>query len=295
MSENPQMKLVVVTGLSGSGKTVALNTLEDSGYRCIDNLPISLFESLLEQLARRSPGETKVALGIDARDPDLEEFGPTVFAGLLDSKELDTTILFLECDDEVLVRRYKETRRKHPQALGGDLQGGISRERKMLSWLKEMSTLVIDTSYLNRYEFREVVLNTTVGTGTSGRTGASVRFSSFGFKYGIEKNADLVFDVRFLPNPYWDEELRPRTGLDSEISDYVLDNEVGRKFLKKFKELFDFLLPYYMKEGKHYIFVAIGCTGGRHRSVAIAEYLTAHYKDQFNVVPVFHRDIDKHT
>ncbi|PWI57621.1 RNase adapter RapZ [Sulfoacidibacillus thermotolerans] len=285
------VRMLIITGMSGAGKTVAVQCLEDLGFFCVDNLPPALI-SKFSELLRQSDGAIKrVALVCDPRGG---EFFKTLFAALAELEEqsgMDYQILYLEADDETLVRRYKASRRRHPMAPEhGRIVDGILRERQLLAEVRERADLVINTSRLTPAELKDILAKHYGTFSASERM--TVNVLSFGFKYGLPIDADLVFDVRFLPNPYYVDTLRPRTGQDPEVYDYVMQWPATQEFLKKLLEMVDFLLPQYIKEGKSQIVVGIGCTGGRHRSVAIAERLREHLQKSY-VVMVSHRDLDK--
>ena len=264
------MRFVIVTGMSGAGITTALKYLEDEGFFCVDNLPIPLmgrFASLLPELAEAGRGQ--VALGIDARSGNyLEELEAQLDAL---KEEVPYEILFMDASDPVLVRRYKETRRFHPLAPHGRVDEGIAIERTKMAFLKKRATYVLDTSRLLTRELRQE-LGSILLSG-SGFQSMMVTVLSFGFKYGIPSDVDLLFDVRFLPNPYYVEELRPQTGKDEAVYSFVMDNEDAKAFTGKAMDLLSFLLPRYVGEGKTSLVIGVGCTGGRHRSVSVARYL----------------------
>lgn len=271
MTANNNFQLKIITGMSGAGKTQVVQNFEDLGYFCVDNLPPNLFEKFYE-LAKQSSGELEnIVLVADVRSR-------TFFAELIEvlkkmrSANLNFDIIFLEARDEVLVRRFKETRRKHPLAKTGSVLSGIQEERKRLLAIRGMADIVIDTSDLKNAELKERI--TDIAQNESGHINLSVSIFSFGFKYGIPIDSDLVMDVRFLPNPYYIEEMRPLTGMDAPVRDYVLSFDVTQNFLQKYSELLIEILPQYMKEGKRHLAVGIGCTGGQHRSVAIANELS---------------------
>ncbi len=285
------IRMLIITGMSGAGKTVAVQCLEDMGFFCVDNLPPALIPKFSE-LVRQSDGSVRrVALVCDLRGG---EFFSALFDALKDLEEqnqLEYQIIFLEADDETLVRRYKASRRKHPLAPDhGRIVDGIARERDMLADMRNRANLVLNTSRLRPLELKEILANRYRGM-DDGET-LSVNVISFGFKYGIPIDADLVFDVRFLPNPYYIDTLRFRSGRDPDVYDYVMKWPTTKKFMEKLFDLTDFLLPQYVKEGKKQIVVAVGCTGGRHRSVAIAENLREHLQRSF-AVSVAHRDLGK--
>jgi RNase adapter protein RapZ len=284
-----QVNLIIVTGMSGAGKTVAVQSIEDLGYFCVDNLPPVLTPKFLELIEQSRTTMNKVALVLDLRG---REFFEAVFQLLdeLEQKEhFRYQILYLDAADQVLVRRYKETRRKHPLSGSGLPLEGIEQERKMLEELKGRAQQIIDTSGMKPAELREAI---TLRFAETGQHQLTVNTMSFGFKYGIPIDADLVFDVRFLPNPHYIKEMRPKTGLDQDVSAYVLKWGETQTFLKKLIDLLSFLLPLYQREGKSQVVIAIGCTGGKHRSVALANHIQQHFQHEFKT-RVTHRDINK--
>lgn len=286
------MRLVIVTGLSGAGKTTALKMLEDARYFCVDNLPIPLVGKFVS-LMSGSQGEDvqNAAIGIDARSGRaLEEL----------EEELDRLsqlgqkyeILFLDAEDRVLVKRYKESRRSHPLAMAGRVDDGIRQERKKMEFLKERADYIIDTTHLLTRELRKEIDRIFVDNGKFRNMVISVL--SFGFKYGIPEDADLVFDVRFLPNPYYVEELRPHTGMDEDVYRYVMENQVAKEFAARLEDMVKFLIPNYVKEGKTSLVIAIGCTGGKHRSVTLARVLYDRLLETREYgIRLEHRDIGK--
>ena len=260
------MRFVIVTGLSGAGKSTALNFLEDRGYYCVDNLPVQLILEFARLLSENDEIE-RAALGIDVRTGSgFDEIESTLSA--LKDKGIEYEILFLESDDHVLVKRYKETRRLHPLAFGDRIEVGIEREREKLSNIKKHSAHIIDTSQMLTRELKAEIDKIFVNDQIF--KNLYVTILSFGYKYGIPADADLVFDVRFLPNPYYHDELRPLTGMDSPVSDFVMGFEESDAFLDKLEDMLCFLIPNYINEGKNQLVVAIGCTGGKHRSVTLA-------------------------
>lgn len=263
------MRFVVVTGLSGAGKSTTLNFLEDAGYYCVDNMPVQLI-SEFAKLLRENDEIERAALGIDARTGSGFDELESELAKL---KEMGISydILFLESDDAVLVKRYKETRRIHPLAFGDRIETGISRERGKLSNIKKHASHIIDTSQMLTRELKAEIDKIFVND--MNFKNLYVTILSFGFKYGIPGDADLVFDVRFLPNPYYNENLRPLTGSDKEVRDFVMNFPEADSFLDKLEDMLTFLIPNYIAEGKNQLVVAIGCTGGKHRSVTLAEAL----------------------
>lgn len=285
------MRMVIVTGMSGAGKSTALKVLEDTGYFCVDNLPIPLFLKFVEMSAQPDANLDKVAIGIDIR-------GGRSFARLaeeldvLKEKEIPHEILYLDAGDDVLVKRYKETRRSHPLAKDGRLDKGIAAERKELEFLKMRATYIIDTSNLLTRELNQEIRKIFV----EGKEYKNlyVTILSFGFKYGIPSDADLVFDVRFLPNPYYIEELKEKTGQDKAVQQYVMDNDKAPVFLEKVTDLLEFLLPNYILEGKNQLVIAVGCTGGKHRSVTLANAIYERMKEKEDYgFRIEHRDITK--
>jgi len=284
------VEVVVVTGMSGSGKSTSIDALEDDGFYCIDNLPTSLVPQFMELCGRSGEGMSKVALGLDMRDLSYTEQWPKVYEKLIADGHI-VTILFHDASDQVLIRRFSETRRAHPLGHGRDLREAIAAEREALSTVRDTAHVVIDTSDTSVHDLKHRVHD--VIQGRSGDERLSVTVRSFGFKHGTVTDADLVFDVRFLPNPYFVEELRPLTGLQTDVADYVLEREDTREFLKRLENLLDFLVPRYTAEGRSYLTIAIGCTGGRHRSVAIAEALAARLRDDGLSVIARHRDVDR--
>ena len=284
------MKLVIVTGMSGAGKTIALKMLEDIGFYCVDNLPISLVDKFV-QLVSEGTSIEKAALGLDIRSG--EELGN--LDEILENwrrSNVDVQVLFLDANDAVLIQRYKETRRTHPLAGAGRLENGIEKEREKLAFLKREADYIIDTSMLLTRELRKELEK--IFLQDARYKNMYVTVLSFGFKYGIPEDADLVFDVRFLPNPYYDEHLRPLTGQVQAVRDYVMQGGTADAFLKKLYDMIDFLLPNYINEGKNQLVIAVGCTGGKHRSVTIARALYEHLEAAGEYgIRIDHRDIDK--
>lgn len=286
MSGAPQ--IVVVTGLSGAGRSTALRVLEDVGFFCVDNLPPALAPELLA-LAHQEGKIERVGLGIDVRTGAFLS-GAEETLSALEADGHDVQVVFLDCADEVLVRRFSETRRPHALAREGDLHDAIAGERERLAGLRARADVVIDTTELSVHDLRRHLIDY-IGRGAD-RPSMVVRLLSFGFKYGIPVHADLVFDLRFLPNPHFVEELRPKTGMDPEVSKYVLDAPDTQELLSRLRPLLDFTLPQHAREGKAYLTIALGCTGGRHRSVALAEELGRQLGGAHEVV-VSHRDAER--
>jgi len=294
MSEQPISRdgprVVILTGLSGSGKTTALRALEDAGFYCVDNLPIVFLEKLLE-LSGHTAGEvSRIALVVDAREGRFLAEAPRVIEEVR-QKGIGVEVLFFDATDESLVRRYSETRRRHPLAGdGGSVPDGIATERRALAGLKAIADEVVDTTTLNVHELKRLVTR-----GFAGSEGArlGVTVVSFGFRFGIPTHADLVLDVRFLPNPFFIPELKPFPGTDPKVAGFVLGQPDARAFLDRLVELLGFLLPRYRSEGKTYLTVAIGCTGGKHRSVALSAALAERLEAGGQPVRLWHRDVDK--
>lgn len=291
MSEPSQV--VVVTGLSGAGRSSALHVLEDAGFFCVDNLPPGLAPELLSLVGRESKPEgavvERVGLGIDVRTGAFLSGAEEAIAGLEADGHL-VQVIFLDCADEVLVRRFSETRRPHALARSGDLQGAIAGERQRLAGLRARADIVIDTTDFTVHDLRRQLVDY-IGRDPE-RPSMVVRLVSFGFKYGVPVHADLVFDLRFLPNPHFIDELRPKTGMDPEVAAYVMEAPETQELLKRLRPLLDYVLPQYALEGKAYLTVAVGCTGGRHRSVALAEELGRQLGGEHEVV-VAHRDAQR--
>jgi len=282
-------RLVIITGLSGSGKSTAARVLEDQGFFVVDNLPLVMLPDFLQRAEEGLNAESDLAVVIDVRNRGFLVDHARIFQGLEEAGyQLD--ILFFEAADEVLQRRYSETRRSHPLAHSESVQAGIQRERQYLLRLRNAATRVIDSSNLTSRQLRDLVLSF---LGEEQEPLLIVNLESFGYRYGLPPAADLVFDVRFLPNPHYVEELRPLTGLDPVLRDYVLSQSACREFRKHLDPLLAFLIPHYRAEGKSYLTLAIGCTGGRHRSVSIVEDLYGAFPDAQVLLRVNHRDIDK--
>ncbi|KGX92905.1 glmZ(sRNA)-inactivating NTPase [Pontibacillus halophilus JSM 076056 = DSM 19796] len=287
--ETHETQLVIITGMSGAGKTVAVQSFEDLGFFCVDNLPPALLPKFLDLMKDSSNNIQKVALVMDLRG---REFFDSMFEALDrlgEEKWLSEHILFLDAKDEVLVSRYKESRRSHPLAPEGLPLEGIKQERYLLDELRGRAQEIIDTSTIKPRDLREKIIHS-----YSEKTQQvfSVQVVSFGFKYGLPIDADLVYDVRFLPNPHYVEQMRPLTGLTNEVSSYVFKWNETQRFMEKLLDLLTFMLPHYKREGKSQLVIAIGCTGGQHRSVAIAEHIAKHYSKDY-ITHVTHRDIDK--
>lgn len=279
--------LVIISGLSGSGKSTAVNALEDMDYYCVDNIPPTLLPTFIDLCENSDKEINKVALGIDIRERVSFDSAPRVIRDFKD-KGYPVDMIFLESDDSTIIKRYKETRRKHPLSGDGNILEGISKERKMLEELKELSNYTIDTSELNVHQLSEIIKNK---FNKEGSQNILLNIISFGFKHGIPNDADMIFDVRFLPNPHFVESLKNLNGTDKEVLDYIMEKEQSREFIDKMTEFLDYLIPNYEKEGKSYLTIAIGCTGGKHRSVAITDKVAQHFKDLSPLTR--HRDISK--
>ena len=285
-----EFEIVVITGLSGSGKTLAIRAFEDMGHFCVDNLPVALIPVFADLCARR-PDLRRAALVVDVREGTfLGEF-PVIFDALRRNPRHRARLLFFEADDEALIRRFSETRRPHPLASGGSLEEGISRERQMLEPLRERADLIIDSSRFNVHELRRYIQEHFAPQAGGQPIGISV--VSFGYKHGLPAEADLLFDTRFLPNPFFVDGLRGRSGLEREVTDYLEAIPDYREFLARIVDLVAFLIPRYIHEGKSYLTVAVGCTGGRHRSVAMAEAVSQSLRDRGYEVKASHRDLER--
>ncbi|HIS77396.1 MAG TPA: RNase adapter RapZ [Candidatus Merdivicinus excrementipullorum] len=285
------MDFLIVTGLSGAGKSRAVDALEDIGFYCVDNMPPQLISKVAEICLAGNSQINRIAIVTDLRGGDM-------FYGLfeqldeLKDKGLEYKLLFLDASNQELVRRYKETRRRHPLAdlVKGGLEEAIRNERILLKPARERADYIIDTTHLSANELKQRMNNIFLD---NIRNSMLVNVMSFGFKYGVPAEADLVFDVRCLPNPFYVDDLKPKTGLDEEVRNYVMDSEDSRKLLEKLKDLISFLIPLYQKEGKTQLMIGVGCTGGKHRSVTFAELLYQYLSDQNHNVRVLHRDIAK--
>ncbi len=292
MSDEADFHLVVITGLSGSGMSEATKSFEDSGYLVMDNLPPSVMEPVTELCRRTGLGRAAVVVRPSGREFFQEFFGDLgqAFVGLRE-KGIDFRIVFLEASDEALGRRFEEKRRPHP--LGTErVQDGISRERQLMEVLKDDADLVIDTSDLTPHDLSERVLDAFPSRSGAGHE-LQVSVVAFGYKYGLPIDADLVFDTRFLPNPHWVAELRPLPGTNDRIREYVLGNDDAKAYLARIEDMLRFLMPAFVREGKHYVTVAVGCTGGRHRSVVFADAIAGCLRDLGYHVAVRHRDLDR--
>ena len=284
------MRIVIITGLSGSGKSTAVRALEDEGFFCLDNLPVSLVTTFIELVEHSREDIKDVALVMDIRSRDFIKGYDQVFQAMATAGH-SVKIFYFDATDEVLIRRFSETRRRHPALEGASVPEGIRFERDQLAGLRRIATAIIDTSEMNVHRLKEVVISQVKGG--EGVLEMQVNLQSFGFRYGLPLESDLVMDVRFLPNPYFVAGLRPYSGLDSGVRDYVMGHKETVVFLERFRDMLELLLPGYRREGKSYLSVSIGCTGGRHRSVAIAEELYRYFRQRNVNIKITHRDIDK--
>ena len=284
-------EIVIITGMSGAGKSVAIRSFEDLGFYCIDNLPPELLPTFLRLVKESGKDIGRVAIVMDLRGREFFEAASASIEDLRKQEEITPYILFLDSDNATLISRYKESRRSHPLAPYGTPLEGIKKEREILVDMKHMANIVVDTSNKKPRELRELIMNefSTISTPTF-----SLQVMSFGFKHGMAIDADLVFDVRFLKNPYYEEDLRHKTGLQTEVSSYVLATEDTQQLIAKLTDLFQFMIPRYKVEGKSQLVIAFGCTGGQHRSVTLAEYFGKLFANQDEHVVITHRDI-KHS
>jgi UPF0042 nucleotide-binding protein len=274
--------------MSGAGKSLALKYLEDIGYYCVDNLPTPLINGFISICSEPGSGVEKAAIGVDIRGGNLfKELYPTLDTAKKQGSHC--VVLFLDCADDVLLKRYKETRRDHPLAIGGRAESGIKAERQMLADIKERADYVIDTTNTLTKQLKERINNTFADA----NHGIIVNILSFGFKYGAPNDSDMVFDVRFIPNPFYNLDLRELTGNDKLVRDFVLSHEISNTFLAKLKDLSDFLLPNFIDEGKSQLVISIGCTGGKHRSVTLSDELNKHLTSKGYKCILTHRDINK--
>ncbi len=284
------MRFVIVTGMSGAGKSTTLKTLEDLGYFCVDNLPIQLIRRFAEMAYAKDNDINNVAIGVDIRSGVYLEQLSTCLESLKQS-QYNYEILFLDSNDDVLIKRYKETRRNHPLAGSGRIEDGIKLERQKIAFLRKEADYIIDTTSLLTRELKAELDK--IFLGGEAYNNFIINIVSFGFKYGIPRDADLVFDVRFLPNPYYDLNLRPLTGNDEAIQNFVMQHDEAKEFLNKITDLLEFLIPNYIAEGKNGLVVAVGCTGGKHRSVTLANGIYQELKNMPYSVKIDHRDIEK--
>lgn len=284
------MRIIVITGMSGSGKSTAVKALEDEGYYCIDNLPVRLFSRFVDLIRKSGEPFKGIVLVADIRGRDFLKGYEAAFRKLgFAGHKIE--ILFFDASDEALVRRFSETRRRHPATEDGTVQEGIRIERERLAGLRKMASRVIDSSEFSVHQLKDYLLRIVGGEDRKNQLVIDVQ--SFGYKYGLPLESSMVMDVRFLPNPFFVPQLKDGSGLDKEVRDYVLDNPLSVKFLEQMYTMLDMLMPAYSKEGKMYLTISIGCTGGRHRSVAIAEAIGQYLKQHWPTVRISHRDIEK--
>ena len=286
-SNHNARQLVILTGLSGSGKGSVLNTFEDLGFYCVDNLPVALIPTFSELYVEGVEIE-RAALLVDAREGEQIDKLPAIYRKL--AGEQPATLVFVEASDEVLMRRFSETRRPHPLSHGRNIGEGISEERRRMAPIRRLADVIIDTSKFNVHELRQFIIDKFQSPGSRPLL---VSVVSFGFRYGIPSDADLVFDVRFLPNPHFVPKLRPFSGKDLKVARYIRSFPQTGEFLRRIESLLSYLIPLYIREGKSYLTVALGCTGGRHRSVALAEVIRRYLEKKKYSAKVVHRDIDK--
>ncbi|MCP4906081.1 MAG: RNase adapter RapZ [bacterium] len=281
-------QIIFVGGLSGSGKTTAMAALEDLSFYCVDNLPVQLVQQFLALCTTSSTSIGKIALALAALEKDFLESLPEVVAELR-GQGASVEVLFLDCANETLERRYRETRRVHPLSPEGSVMDGIERERTLLDQVVRLADLSIDTTALNVHQLKGSIVRHVSGAGRE----TVINLVSFGYRHGTPGTVELLFDVRFLPNPYFEEALRSESGLDALVADYVVESERGQEFVHRLEGFIDFLLPFYGEEGKAYLTIGVGCTGGRHRSVAVIEVIAARLREQGREVNVSHRDVER--
>ena len=284
-----ELNIFIITGLSGSGKSSAIDALEDAGFYCVDNMPVALLPKFVELPVESNSEIAGLAFVMDLREKGFLSSYPSIFESLKE-KGYQFKILFLEANEDILLKRYSQTRRHHPLAEGKGLLEGIRIEKEHFKKLKSAADEIIDTSRFNVHELKSVIRN--IAQQSKDSAPMSINILSFGFKYGVPHDASLIMDVRFILNPYFVPELKALDGKDERVKDYVLNNDNARIFLNKFFDLIDYLMPLYEKEGKAYLTIAVGCTGGKHRSVAVAEALFKHLDKSGSKIIMTHRDID---
>ena len=286
------MNLLIVTGMSGSGKSAVMDVMEDIGYYCIDNIPPSLITKFVDVCRHSKESINKVAVAVDMRSGDMFLEILKAWQNIKKENDIDVKVVFIDATEEVLIKRYKETRRKHPldEKFNGNLQEAIRYESRQLSQLREIADYYIETSYLSTNQLKEQIRNLFLENISDS---IAVKVTSFGFKYGASIESDLVFDVRCLPNPFYIPELKNRTGCDACVRDYVMSFEQSKILMQKLQDLIDFLLPLYIREGKSQIVISFGCTGGKHRSITFAELMAEYLTSKGYRVQKYHRDITK--
>lgn len=282
------INLLIITGMSGAGKTVAVQSLEDLGFFCVDNLPPILIPKFAELIKQSGGGIERVALVVDLRGREFFESLSEAIDSINEMEGISFHILYLDANDQTLVSRYKETRRRHPLSPNGSPLEGIHAERRLLQEMKGRANQILDTSQMKPAQLRDKIINQYTQQSSS----LTINVLSFGFKYGTPIDVDLLFDVRFLPNPHYVDELRPKTGCDPEVAAFVMKHQEADEFITKLLDFLSFLLPHYQKEGKSQLVIGIGCTGGKHRSVAIAEHVGKTFAKDY-AVRVSHRDMEK--
>ncbi|MCR5703560.1 MAG: RNase adapter RapZ [Eubacterium sp.] len=286
------MRFVIVTGISGAGKITALKVFEDNGYYCVDNLPIALIENFVDLLFSENSEKNKVAIGVDIRSGENLDLLPQVLERMRE-KDQNYEILFLDCDNSTLIKRFKETRRSHPMGDSDSVENEVNEEREKLDFLREQADYIIDTSKLLVRNLRSQIESIFINN--QDYKNLFITIMSFGFKYGVPADCDLIFDVRFLPNPYYVPELKKKTGLEKEVQEYVMDSPISEQFVEKLTDMISFLIPNYIAEGKNQLVIGIGCTGGHHRSVTVAGELFKRLNDEeANYgIRIAHRDITR--
>lgn len=286
------MELLIVTGMSGSGKSSVMDVMEDIGFYCIDNIPPELINQFVDLCRKSETGINKIAVAVDIRTGDMFAEIFHAWQKLKAEDDVEVKVLFIEANDEVLIKRYKETRRKHPldEKFNGNMHEAIRYERNRLSQLREIADYYIETSFYSSARLKEQVKSIFLENSSDSLI---IKIMSFGFKYGVSTEADLVFDVRCLPNPYYIEELRKHTGIEKSVQDYVMNSEQSQELFQKITGLIDFLIPLYIQEGKSQLVISFGCTGGKHRSITFAELMSKHLIENNYKVQKYHRDITK--
>lgn len=284
-----KLNIFIITGLSGSGKSSAIAALEDTGFYCVDNMPVALLPKFVELPIESDPEIAGLAFVMDLREKGFLSMYPSIFESLKE-KGYKLTILFLEADENILLERYSQTRRHHPMSQGKSLLEGIRTENEQLKKLKTIADKIINTSHYNVHKLKSVIRN--IAIQSKDFAPMSINILSFGFKYGVPSDASLIMDVRFLLNPHFVPDLKVLDGKDEKVKNYVLDSDDTQTFLKKYLDFLDYLIPLYEKEGKAYLTIGVGCTGGRHRSVVIAEAISKHIEKPGRKIMITHRDID---